>query len=316
MNNANEKLYMVIDLSAGPAAATYPVRYSATPPDFTNDTCRTTEMWFRLIPPGLFMMGSPAEELGRSRAEDIAEDYLRYLFRSEDWHRVTLTQPFYIGVFQVTQKQYALVMGTDPSHFKGDTRPVEDISYDTLRGNVRGAQWPANNEVDATSFFGKLRTKTALVADLPTEAQWEYACRAGTATALNSGWNLTATDDCPNMAKLGRYYYNAEDGKGGYDDNHTKVGMYLPNAWGLYDMHGNVFEWCLDWREWYPDTAVDPKGPPIERGALIEVFRAGRGGHYYSHARNCRSADRYGYPPHLSNYHIGFRAAVHPGPIQ
>ena len=255
-------------------------------PNLSGDACRTTELWLRRIPKGTFTMGSPSDELGRDAGEVQ--------------HQVTLTQAYYIGVFEVTQKQYELVMGSNPSYYKGDTRPVEMVSYDNLRGTLAegGAGWPAyGHAVDAESFFGRLRAKTGLLFDLPTEAQWEYACRAGTTTALNSGKNLTATNECPNMAEVGRYGYNRSDGKGGYGE-HTKVGCYLPNAWGLYDMHGNVWEWCLDWGGDYPASAVTDIV-----GAASGSYRVIRGGlwnsnyWYYGDAWYCRSASRYSNDP-------------------
>jgi len=266
--------YMVIDLSGGPKAKKYPVSYETKPPDLDFDTCRTKELWLRLIPAGTFMMGSPDNELGRETGVGSG------LIGNETLHQVTLTQPFYIGVFEVTQRQYELVMGTNPSQHKGNTRPVEQVSYDDLRGKEKGKQWPENNDVDDTSFFGVLRAKTGLLADLPTEAQWEYACRAGTTTALNSGKNLTDKDKCQNAAEVGRY---GNDGKGKFVE-HTKVGMYKPNAWGLYDMHGNVWEFCLDWPIGNLGTlpVTDPKGAesgsrPVVRGGgayLVNHFRS------------------------------------------
>lgn len=296
--------YMVVDLSGGEGVSRYPVRYSATPPDVTKDECRTTELWLRLIFPGTFMMGSPAEELGRESNETL--------------HKVTLTKPYYIGVFEVTQKQYQLVVGKTPSYYKGDTRPVEQVSYNDLRGTVNGASWPVSNQVDEDSFFHVLRAKTSLLFDLPTEAQWEYACRAGTSTALNSGKNLTGMQSCSNMAEVGRYYYNTSDGKGGYTSYHTKVGSYLPNAWGLYDMHGNVLEWCLDWYGGLSSNdATDPKGA---NSGSYRLYRGGSWYYYYSYgiygygyAQYCRSAYRYSYSsPSNYNYYIGFRLVCLP----
>jgi len=288
---ADMKEYLVIDLSGGVKAKQYPVHYSSVPPDLNNDVCRTTELWLRLIPAGTFTMGSPSTELGQQD--------------NEAPHQVTLTNPFYMGIFEVTQKQYLLVMGgTNPSKSKGDTRPVEKVGYDMLRGSSAGSKWPADNEVDAESFFGRLREKTNIRADLPTEAQWEYACRAGTATALNSGQDLTE-GLCPNMAETGRYAGNADDAKWGYSGKHTKVGMYLPNAYGLYDMHGNVREWCLDWYGSYAAGAVaNPKGPLSGDG------RIQRGGDYSSPAPACRSAHRARSYPYSNDDATGFRVCV------
>ena len=303
--------YIVIDLSGGANAASYPVRFSAAGPNLDDDACRTTELWLRLILPGTFTMGSPTTELGHNWASS---------YNGEDLHSVTISKPFYIGVFEVTQKQYTLVMGSNPSSYKGDTRPVECVSYNTLRGTLIGANWPSHQQVDTDSFFGKIRARTSLTLDLPTEAMWEYACRAGTTTALNNGKDLTATDQCPEMAEVGRYGYNQNDGKGGYSSAHTKVGSYRANAWGLYDMHGNVGEWCLDW--WQKNlgtTAVtDPKG------ATSGSYRLVRGGCWYGnynagYAAACRSAYRGSYynnsyytsPSNSFNY-WGFRVCCFP----
>ena len=278
--------YMVVDLSGGVDAQSYPVSYlSSVPAGGWTDEYKTTKLVLRLIPPGTFMMGSPSDEW-------------RYSFVQEPLHHVTLTKPYYIGVFELTQKQWQLVMGDTPSSYKGDARPVEWVSYDTIRGSVNGAAWPTHNQVDANSFMGRLRSKVNMLFDLPTEAQWEYACRAGTATSLNSGKNLTSMDTCVNMAEVGRYYRNTGDGKGGYSQ-HTKVGSYLENAWGLYDMHGNVAEWCLDWYQQYIgwEAQVNPNG--IGNGTA----RVLRGGNYadagFGWAYECRSSARH-FPYHYN----------------
>ena len=264
--------YLVLDLSSGAESLNYPYRYSATPPDLNDDACRTTNLWLRLVLPGTFMMGSPTDELGRDSDEIL--------------HQVALTKPYYIGVFEVTQKQYELVTGGNPSRNTGATRPVEQVSYNMIRGAVNGAAWPLNNQVDAGSFLGKLRLRTNLTFDLPTEAQWEYACRAGTSTALNSGHNLTNAASDASMAAVGRYASNWSDGKGGHSAYHTKAGSYFPNAWGLYDMHGNVSEWCLDRYGTYPGAVADPQGAVSGGGRIRRI------GSLWRSARDCRSADR------------------------
>ena len=286
-------LYLVVNLNTGA------VTPSSTAPDLSNDTCRTTELWLRRIPKGTFIMGSPEGEVEVER------------YSGETQHQVTLTEDFYIGVFEITQKQYSLIQGSNPSSYKGDTRPVESVSYNAIRGtkSTGGAGWPAyGHAVDEDSFLGKLRAKTGQTFDLPTEAQWEYACRAGTTTALNTGKNLTSTDKDSAMDEAGRYIYNQNDGKGGYSSNHTKVGSYLPNAWGLYDMHGNVWEWCLDW--WKSDlgssAVTDPKGP--NSGS----FRVFRGGSWINIALHCRSANRFYSNPSNNYSDIGFRVVLLP----
>ena len=287
--------YLVVDLNTGA------VTPSSTGPDLSDDTCRTTELWLRHIPKGTFTMGSPKGEVGWEHGNSKATQ-----------HRVTITEDLYIGVFEITQKQYSLIYGSNPSSYKGDTRPVESVSYNTIRGtgSTAGAGWPAyGHAVDEDSFLGKLRAKTGQTFDLPTEAQWEYACRAGTTTALNTGKNLTLNAQDSAMDEAGRYSYNQNDGKGGYSE-YTKVGSYLPNAWGLYDMHGNVWEWCLDW--WKEDlgsfAVTDPKGPNSGDHRMI------RGGGWNSaHAQNCRSAYRYDSDPSGSNYGgHGFRVVLLP----
>ena len=277
--------YLVVDLNTGA------ITTSSTGPDLSDDTCRTTELWLRRIQKGTFTMGSPEGEVGR--------------FSSETQHQVTLTEDFYIGVFPITQKQFFLVYGSNPSNYQGDTRPVEKVNYGILRGESKGAGWPSSNEVDEDSFLGKLRAKTGRDFDLPTEAQWEYACRAGTTTALNTGKNLTWPSQDSAMDEAGRYLSNQKDGRGGYSE-HTKVGSYLPNAWGLYDMHGNVRECCLDWyqKDLGNSAVTDPKGP------ATGTERSDRGGSFFFYAQHCRSATRNKLSPLGSSPFLGGRVAL------
>ncbi|MCL2103688.1 MAG: formylglycine-generating enzyme family protein [Kiritimatiellaeota bacterium] len=263
--------YMVIDLSNGPAEHMfYPVRYTNDPPDISDDACRTTNLWLRLILPGTFMMGSPTMELGRQTTEDL--------------HQVTLTKPFYIGVFQMTQRQYELVVGSNPSNSSNPiatTNPVNYVSWNTI------------NE----TLLPLLRSRTGIAGfNFPTEAQWEYACRAGTGTAINNGRNLTSTTGrCANLDEVAWYFpYNGGAQKG--------VGLLKPNAWGLYDMHGNGLEWCLD--VWIANLGFTPVTDPTGgTSGSLRVLKGGGIEYDYSHysyssytgfgwAFRCRSAGR------------------------
>ena len=220
-----EKAYCVIDVSGGTAASTYPVSYiDSFPIAGWGDEYKTTKILLRRIEPGTVLLGGIKP--------------------------VTLTKPFYIGVFEITQKQYQLVVGSNPSQHKGDMRPVENVSWNAIRGNSSTYNWPNVTTVDPATFIGKIQSKTHRSFDLPTESQWEYACRAGTTSAYNNGG--TSDND---LKLLGRYPGNKNDGRGEYSLYHTTVGSYTPNAWGLYDMHGNVWDWCLDW---YSSINSDP----------------------------------------------------------
>lgn len=273
----NPKRYCVIDLSAGPNAEKYPVTYMAKPPKggFNTDEHKTTKLVLRRIEPGKFKMRGQYE--------------------------VTLTKPFYCGVFEVTQKQYELVMGNNPSEFKGDMRPVESVSWGMIRGDSAKYNWPSSANVDSSSFIGKIRVRTGLKFDLPTEAQWEYACRAGTTSKFNNGGD-SETD----LKKLGRCNGNQSDGKGGNSSHHTTVGSYEPNRWGLYDMHGNVWEACLDWRGNLSSGVTDPQGP--SSGAV----RVARGGCWRSSMSHCVPSYQDGTMSPSDRYDcgIGFRVCI------
>jgi formylglycine-generating enzyme required for sulfatase activity len=239
-----------------------------------TDEHKTTKLVMRRIEPGTFVMN--------------------------DKYNVTLTKPFYMGVYEVTQKQYELVTGNNPSQLKGDARPVEYVSWNMIRGSSDVYNWPSNRTVDAASFMGIIQQKTGLGLDLPTEAQWEYACRAGTTSKYNNGGSTTN-----DLNVLGRYLDNRNDGKGGYSE-HTTVGSYLPNAWGLYDMHGNVFEWCLDWRGSL-SNGTDPEGP------VSGSYRVVRGGRWNYDGYDCPSSYRFNNYPSNGSNGGGFRVACSAG---
>jgi len=229
-------------------------------------------MEFVYIPPGTFTMGSPEDEPGR--------------FDGETQHEVTLTQGFYMQTTEITQGQWKAVMGDNIAWYNncGDDCPAENTSW-----------------FDVQDFIDKLNAKDEGTYRLPTEAEWEYAARAGTTTAFASG-EITETEDeyDPNLDIMGWYIYNS-------DYQPQPVAQKKPNAWGLYDMHGNVWEWVADWYGDYPDSAVtDPTGPSSGE------FRVLRGGCYANPARGCRSANRYKFNPEKRIFYIGFRLVLIP----
>jgi formylglycine-generating enzyme required for sulfatase activity len=203
---------------------------------------------------------------------------------------VKLTKPFFCGLFEVTQRQYELVTGANPcssaSYGKGNTYPVYYVSYNMIRGSSNGAKWPSSSAVDSSSFMGKLRARTGLDFDLPTEAQWEYACRAGTTTTYSYG-------DSAN----GNYMWYSVNSS---NTTHP-VGTKSASLWGFYDMHGNVWEWCLDWHSGTLAYGTDPKG------SSSGSRRVRRGGSWYSDASCCTSSYRIFDLPSNESCSGGFR---------
>jgi formylglycine-generating enzyme required for sulfatase activity len=217
-----------------------------------------------LIPGGTFRMGSPEEELDRRESESPE-------------HLVTVPT-FFMGRYPVTQAQYQVMMGKNPSHFKGQDRPVETVSWQ-----------------DATAFCDRLAKQSDRPYRLPTEAEWEYACRAGTTTPFHFGETITTdlanyrgTEDLDGEW-LGSY---GRGPKGIYRQKTTPVGSFPPNAFGLYDMHGNVWEWCQDhWHENYKNAPTDGSAW-INSEASKNAGRLLRGGSWIYNPRNCRAASR------------------------
>lgn len=244
---------------------------------------------FVFIQGGDFEMGSPTLENRREK------DEIR--------HHVTISS-FYLGSKEVTQSSYRELMGNNPSQFQGEDLPVENVSwYDAvLYCNARST---AENLTPAyiVTGSGDDRTVTwnreANGYRLPTEAEWEYACRAGTTTPFSTGENVTAQQ----ANYYGTYPYDGFP-SGQYRSRTMPVGSFAPNAWGLYDMHGNVWEWCWDWYGSYSGlSAVNPAG------ADSGTYRVNRGGGWNDFGRHLRSAYRAAYPPENKTFNVGFRLA-------
>lgn len=251
--------FLVVDLSSGPNGREYPlVELWESPKSGWSDEYKTEKVVLRLI----------------ECNEMVSDDHGRRLLAAETNN---VPKPYYIGIFEVTQKQYELVTGTNPSHFRGDKYPVECVSYNNIRGQKMGSKYPQSTEVDVDSFMGKLRARTGCLFDLPTEQQWEFACRAGTMT---------------------KYCYGEEPNDGymwGRENSGSQthgVGLKLPNAWGIYDMHGNVFEWCLE--------------------RMNNRERVVRGGYWGMSTKSCSSSLRCGQQPFIAWNLYGFRLVENP----
>ncbi|GCL40902.1 bifunctional serine/threonine-protein kinase/formylglycine-generating enzyme family protein [Dolichospermum planctonicum] len=235
---------------------------------FTEDLGNGVTLEMVEIPGGTFIMGSPENEAGRYSDEGPQ-------------HQVTVPA-FFMAKYELTQAQYQAIMGSNPSAFKGNNRPVERVSWN-----------------DAVTFCEKLSQKTQKYYRLPSEAEWEYGCRAGTTTPFYFGESITA--DLVNYD--GNYTYGSAS-KGQYRQQTADVGSFPPNAFGLYDMHGNVWEWCLD--DYIDNYNATPKdGSALTRRSGYNKLL--RGGSWFNNPAVCRSAYRYNDNLVYSNYGIGFR---------
>lgn len=197
-------------------------------------------------------------------------------------------------MFEITQMQLELVTGKtswDKGHVMyGFNRPAVNVSFEMIRGKGTGMS------IDKDSFIGLLRRRTGLNIDLPTVAEWIYVGRAGTTTMLNNG---SSNDE--DLKTLGRYKDNKNDGKGGYNDGPSAVGMYIPNKWGIYDIHGNVSEWCLD-----NGKNAPIRNPKWGEDKVVEEQRVVMGGHWDDRF----SRDQYSgwtWPTDAKKWYIGFR---------
>jgi len=275
-------------------------------PQLAEEFTNSVGMEFKLIPAGEFMMGSSKEEreictqerrltLGWTEEED------RIVPWGETRHRVRITKPYYLGVYEVTQEQYKRVMGENPSWFS------ESGGGRNAVGGKNASRFPVESVYwwDAIEFCQRLSTMEVRTYRLPTEAEWEYACRAGTQTPFSFGSVLNGREaNCDGTRPYGT------DTKGVALQRTTEVGSYRANPWGLYDMHGNVWEWCADWYSSdYLETSPtdDPTGPSTDT-----CLRVARGGCWGGRASFCRSGSRLGFAPVWSNPDVGFRVVLAP----
>jgi formylglycine-generating enzyme required for sulfatase activity len=243
---------------------------SAQPTDAGKPSVNSIGMKLVWIPAGSFTMGSSSKEKGRG------DDEIQ--------RRVTFTAGFYMGAHAVTQEQWHKVMGGNPSHFKGEPNlPVDSVSWH-----------------DCKAFCKTLSLREGKLYRLPTEAEWEYACRAGTTTAYHTGDTLSTNQANYN----GNFVYGAGT-KGVFREKTTPVGSFPANAWGLFDMHGNVWQWCEDWHGGYARTdVVDPTGPKTGKSRIL------RGASWSNHPIFARSANRNFADPDTRIEHNGFRVVL------
>lgn len=268
----------------------------------------------------LLMRRIPAKDVTWYMGQRLNESGGSTYSSQETRHKVTLTNDFWIGVYEFTQGQWRRMMpDQNDSYFTNkwyrDTRPVEKVSYAAIRGTLTYTNWPISSDVDLSCVIGRLRAHSGLdMIDLPTDAQWEFACRAGTAEGMYTGYDMTNQTDDPHARLIARYQANGggdantADRMGDLNHGTAKVGTYLPNSWGLYDMLGNVYEWCLDRCDSPPlmgsADAIDPVGPSTGD------YRIRHGGSWGGDCRFTRAAYRGCSKATESLNSVGFRVAA------
>jgi len=253
-----------------------------------------------LIPAGMFIMGSPESEVGR--------------YSDETQHEVTLSA-FRMSKYEITNAQYAAFLNAKSigsnGLYAGGAYPSQTLIYENAFHGLHysGSQWAPvagyeTSPVINVTWYGAAEFAAYVGGSLPTEAQWEHTCRAGTTTPFSTGSCLTNLQ--------ANYYWGVPYGACKntvtiYPGKPQPVGTYAANAYGLYDMHGNVWEWCTDWYGTYPTSAqTNPTGPATGSVRVI------RGGSWYNYAKDCRSADRSSGGPNRDTYNIGFRVVFVP----
>jgi formylglycine-generating enzyme required for sulfatase activity len=285
----------------------HPARPTRPP---TSELTNSLGMKLRRIPPGTFLMGSPAGEDGRHDDEDL--------------HDATISRAFFLGDREVTVGQFRAFVAATGYRTDAERDRNGGCAYDAKKSRfVRGTAYSWRNPGweqtddhsvvnvswnDAVAFCAWLSRKEGGTYDLPTEAEWEYACRAGTLSRFATGEETESLLGAANVADASarRLFpsWTTTRGADGFVFT-APAGRFRPNAWGLYDMHGNVWEWCADWYGLYPRSAVrDPRGPSQGPGRIL------RGGSWFGSPRHCRSANRFHQPPSVSNVCFGFRVAL------
>lgn len=351
--------YLIIDMSEGAVNGEkpkpWPVSYSATVIDADgdgqwDDEYKRTKMVFRRIEPGSFTMGCPSTEPDTWSQKNKTG--------SENQHQVTLTKPFYMGVFEVTAQQFYQIKAWWPNAAYGKStatgnRPSTNCSYEFLRGSVaQGIDWPTTghavyeipsvtefsnynhmdaNKISLVGWFRRHIADTGLLVDLPTEAMWEYCCRAGSTHTFYDGTDLvsgeikdvdpsgsdpTAGTGIYSIAKFKKNSMKYDADVGTWSDPKDDgdlygpgpVGSKAPNAWGLYDMHGSVNEWVLDW---FAAAALPDATDPV--GVTTGTQRGYRGGGYTSYPSDSRAAMRGAAKTTESNMSFGYRFAIYLG---